>query len=395
MPEITSDDSRYVLTVQSDRNVVVYDRGRPVWDRWSYEAGQAETSPAETSPAEAPPAFPSIPAAPTVSVPGVLPPGIAGRVIQVTSADDGDLVPRMYSYWSNAWIDGGTAVVFVGHVDGRPRFFRVQLASGSVERLGPRLPYTGTGEGWYWDAAGWIYLCDGPRLRRVNPFDGRDQVVFDISDRLPGGALWQAHSSDDGQVHSATVQQTGGNDTWPKIGTAVYRNGQTDYFPARGVLDESQVTADGAFVIIKEDDDNRIITLATGEERILRDADGALGHSDCGPGIAVGEANLPEPGACVLWDLRQPLTLDRRRTLFTTWNMGYVALRGGRCLHSDATHLSLVSLENGERTPVVAHGCNAGNDYDSRVKANLDPTGRVACYMTNAGGRFDVSLLPL
>jgi hypothetical protein len=88
------------------------------------------------------------------------------------------------------------------------------------------------------------------------------------------------------------------------------------------------------------------------------------------------------------------LTLDRRRTLFTTWNMGYVSLRGGRCLHSDATHLSLVDLESGQRTPLVAHG-NVGNDYDSRVKANLDPTGRVACYMTNDGRRFDVWLLAL
>ncbi len=91
MPEITSDDGRYVLAVQGDRNVVVYDRGRPIWDRFSYEAAQAETSTAVTSPS-----LPATPAAPTVSVPGVLPPGIAWRVLQVTSADDGDLVPRVY-----------------------------------------------------------------------------------------------------------------------------------------------------------------------------------------------------------------------------------------------------------------------------------------------------------
>jgi len=389
MPEIRSDDGRYVLAVQSDRNVVVYDRGRPVWDRWSYEAGQAPTSPPVVE-VLSPPAVP----APAVPTPITAAPGIPGRPIQVTSATDGDLVPRMYSYWPNAWIDGDSVVVFVGHADGRPRFFRVHARTGTVERLGPCLSYTGTAEGWYWDAEGWIYLCDGPRLRRVNPFDGQDRIVFDISDTQPGCVLWQAHSSDDGQVHSATVQRVVENGTWPKIGTVVCRNGRQEFLPARGVLDESQVTPDGAFLVIKEDDDNRIITLATGEERMLRDADGAVGHSDCGPGIVVGEANLPEPGACVLWDLRQPLSLDRRATLFTTWNMGYVSLRGGRCLHSDATHLSLVDLGNGQRTPVIAHGC-ASTDYDSRVKANLDPTGRVACYMTNAGGRFDVWLLPL
>ena len=79
MPEITSDDGRYVLAVQGDRNVVVYDRGRPVWDRFSYEAAQAETSMAVTSPAETSPSLPGTPAAPTVSMPGVLPPGIGGR----------------------------------------------------------------------------------------------------------------------------------------------------------------------------------------------------------------------------------------------------------------------------------------------------------------------------
>jgi hypothetical protein len=38
--EIQSEDGRYRLAVQADGNSVVYDRGRPVWDRFSYEAGQ-------------------------------------------------------------------------------------------------------------------------------------------------------------------------------------------------------------------------------------------------------------------------------------------------------------------------------------------------------------------
>jgi len=61
---------------------------------------------------------------------------------------------------------------------------------------------------------------------------------------------------------------------------------------------------------------------------------------------------------------------------------------------SNSIRFGLVDLESGQRTPLVAHG-NVGIDYDSRVKANLDPTGRVACYMTNAGERFDVWLLAL
>lgn len=34
-------DGRYIVADQSDGNLVVYDRGIAVWDRWSYEAGLA------------------------------------------------------------------------------------------------------------------------------------------------------------------------------------------------------------------------------------------------------------------------------------------------------------------------------------------------------------------
>ncbi len=296
------------------------------------------------------------------------------RVIPVTTAEDGSFVPRMYAYWSNAWVDGQTAVVFAGHEDGHARFFRVTLGSGSVERLGSLVSYTGTTEGWSWDVNGWITLIDGPRLRRVHPFKGEDRIIFDVTDTHPGCDLWQAHSSSDGTVHSATVRQVSAG-AYPKIGTIVKRPGAVNYFPAQGVLDESQVSRNGQYVVIKEDDDNRIVTIETGDIRTLRDADGALGHSDCGPDFVVGEDN--QIGACVYVDLR---TLERR-TLFSTWNMGYVSVRGGRCLHSSDTHLNLVALDGSGITPLIEHG--GGTDYDSRVKASLSPCGRVATYMAN------------
>jgi hypothetical protein len=307
------------------------------------------------------------------------------RILPVTDQSDGQLVNRGYAYWSQCWISGTAIEVFAGHADGQVRFFSVERSTGVVTRLGSPVSYGGTGEGWYWDDEGWVYLCDGPRLRRVNPFTGDDQVVFDISDTHPSCDIWQSHSSDDGRVHSATVRQVVSDGAYPKIGTIVKRNGGVDYFPAQGVLDESQISRDGRWLLIKEDHDNRIINLETGRARVITDADGALGHSDCGPDFAVGENN--QIGACVYLDFG---TLQQR-TLFRTDNMGYVSTRGGRCLHSGETHLSLVALDgSGVITQLVPHG--GGSGYDARVKAALSPCGTVATYM--ADGVVNLLLLP-
>ena len=397
MPLIYTEDGEYVFAIDDHGDTrngksqwVVYDKAmNAILDRHSYEASRGE-QPAPPSPPPAAPSPEVPPIGPSAPVPT---PGAAMRVFQVTDASDGELTPRMYSYWSNAWIaSDGSIYVFVGHADGHPRFFRVPHG-GAVERLGSPLSYTGTAEGWYWDAAGWIYLLDGSRLRHVDPFGSRDDVVFDIGDTHPGCRLWQAHSSDDGQTHSATVQRITDNGPYQNAGTVVVSHGQQEYFPAQGTLDESQITADGSYLIIKEDDDNRVITMGTRDTRLFRNADGALGHSDCGRSLIVGEDD--QHGECVLYDLHEPLVPERRRTLFKTWAMGHISVKGNRCLLSDATHLSLVALDGSGVTPLIAHGM-VGSDYDHQVQGNLDPTGRVACYMTNHGGeRFDVFLLVL
>src|SRR5205085_12680494 len=98
-------------------------------------------------------------------------------------------------------------------------------------------------------------------------------------------------------------------------------------------------------------------------------------------------------GACVLWDLRGPLVPTRRRELFSTWGMGHLAIRGTRCLLSDDTALWLVDLQQGGRSHLRDHGM-VGSGYDFQVKANLDPTGHVACFLSNFGSdRQDLYLL--
>lgn len=313
-------------------------------------------------------------------------------MIQITHAQPGEVPNRMYPYWSTAWIDGASVVVFVGHADGRTRFFRVALDGSAVVPLGALVPYTGTGEGWYFDRDGWIYLIDGPRLRRVNPFTGADVVVFDISDAHPGCDLWQAHSSADGQTHSATVRQIVADGAYPKIGTIVFRRGELlPLVDAQGDLDESIVDASGRYLVIQESNQNRIIDLDTREERRLSDAGGALAHVDCGDGFAVGEADQPEPGQCAYLDLAS----GAWRPLFYTRAMGHVSVKGGRCLLSDDRALSLVSLDTGERQHLIDHGM-VGSGYDCQVFANLDPTGRVAVFISNQGtDRFDAFLLEI
>lgn len=298
---------------------------------------------------------------------------------------DGQFLNRMYAYWPSLYVHDGVGAIFAfaGHADGRPRFFKLSLEDESVQRLGPLLGYVGTGEGWYWDADGWIYICDGPRLRRVNPFTGADKVVFDISEVHPGCRLWQAHSSEDGTVHSATVERIVPDGPYIKVGTVVFRIGRQEFYPAQGNLDESIVTPDGKWLIIQENDDNRIITLATRETRLLKDADGAVAHCDVGHGFVVGEDN--HRGACVLWDLNGPLVPERKRILFETWSMGHVSVRGDRCLLSDESNIALVALDGSGITPLFSHGM-VGGGYDNQVHANLDPTGRAACWMSNEGG---------
>lgn len=374
MPEIRSEDGRYLLAVQGDGNSVVYDNGVPVWDRWSHEA----TAPPALMPQPAPqPPSPEVP--PSSGDVGAM------RVIQVTDERDGRFAPRMMSDRANAWVSGQLAYVFAGSLaTGGPLFFKVDLASGHVDRLGPLVPYGGETEGWYWTLDGRVVLPHGPRLLSVNPRNSADErILIDISDTHPMCDLWQPHSSDDGRTHSATIRRIVDSGRYPYVGTIIQGPHGRRFEAAVGQLDESQVTRDGSHVVIKQNgEDNLIIDLATGDALDLADADGAIGHSDCGPDFIVGEVNRPGPGRCLKLDLR---TLQYT-TLFETNNMGYVSVRDDRCLWSGPTHLALVALDGSGVTPLIEHG--GGTDYDDRVKANLSPCGKVACYMVNGSVRL-------
>lgn len=410
MAEMRSPDGRYLYALQGDGNEVVYRVAdmAPLWDRFSYEASSLG------GPVPPPPDSPVPVPSPSPSPPSALGPL---RLIKVTSPEDGVCNVRPYSYWPQVWIWGSAAIVFAGFTDGVIRLFRVDLITGGILRFPIQFPINGTGENMYWDARGKITYLDGPRLRRVDPFNlGDNEVLFDISadPAYPNHDLWQPHSSDDGTVHSATVRKvmTDGS-SYPYIATVVWYQGQLVSFPPQGALDESQIDTSGEYLTIKEKigtppDDrliNRIITLSSRETRTLDNA-GAVGHSDCGDGTLIGESSPQDPGslpgAIVAWDLREQLTPERRRVLFPTWNQGHVAVRGNICLRSNETNLSLIDMQNRGERILLPHGMVTPpksptvDPYDYQVKANIDHTGTIGCLLSNDGDpnkRMDVYLV--
>lgn len=317
--------------------------------------------------------------------------------MQITNESDGVLLNRMYSYWSNAYITPDNAViVFVGHQDGYPRFFRVE--GDQVARLGPLVPYTGTGEGWYWDERGGLHLLQGPRLLRVDLFGtGRTETLIDISITHPGCDLWQAHSTRSGRTHTATVRQPVPVGTYPYLGTVCIRDGVEHYFPADSYsLDESQPAGDD-YLLIKSspDDDNLVVNLATGQKEWLRKDQGALGHSDCGEGIAVGADRAN--GTCALIDFRQPLAAGR--PLYFSWNIGHISLLEPVCIAADNRSIFRVGLDGSGLTHLTDHGMvvhDPQKEYEYQVFANLDRTGSVFCYISNQDTQhFDAFLVRL
>ena len=125
------------------------------------------------------------------------------------------------------------------------------------------------------------------------------------------------------------------------------------FYTKKGDFDECQVDKSGRWLVIKENvdgrhgEDNLIIDLQSGEERLLIDSNGAAGHSDVGFGSMIAEDNFNSlPGAVRRWDFSmdvtggQPATVRGQGELvyqLSSWTSGSVtspseALNRGRPL---------------------------------------------------------------
>jgi hypothetical protein len=348
--------------------------------------------------------------------------------VRLTNEDDGKILPCGYSYWAgiNAHLGESGLLVVLGVVGRGPSLWHVDKGTLEVTRLGPLFPADHllsreTAERWYWSLTDphVLYACDLLHLYRVDVRSRRPEAVIDLGPipAIPARTdeiLWQLHSSADGRVHSATVK-AGESRNWKPLGCIVYREGADDpwrWFPAVGAFDEAQIDKSGGWLLIKEDvdgqdgEDNRIISLADGRERVLTDRQGAAGHSDNGFGYMVAADNWHEkPNAIRLWmfdETRKPQgrvvyhspTWDVEVTHVSHCNARPGAPDGQFVIGSGATRASgpraneivAFPLDGSLRVLVIAPTMvdldapgGGDGDYGKLPKAGVDATGSTCC----------------
>lgn len=334
-------------------------------------------------PSSAPPAEPTGPASiPDRPGPFRFSSGAQGSKLAGGVGGEDLLQPVGMAYWNNLNAHAGQPdlYAFLGTQAG-VWLYRIDKATLQVERLVKLRP--GTGEGWYFSKVDphWLYLQDGPQLRRHHILTHAEEIVWDVSDL--GETLWQCHSSQDGQAHSGTLQRQ-----WQAIGCAARHQGTTHVFPVDARYDECQIDTSGQWLLIKEGNDNRLIHLASGQEWTITDAQRALGHSDMGEGYMIGEEDQSDPGGVIRrWDFTPAGPVDRGAIYSSDWTpmSRYVSHCNAPqpvILLTHAQELIKVSLE-GLPPQVICPTLWAGGDYATRPKANLDPHGQWACWTTN------------
>jgi hypothetical protein len=347
-----------------------------------------------------------------------------------------------YSYWRNINNHAGSndLYVFLGLSRGSggtgPTLFKVDKTTRAVTNLGPLFPSTSpfyyqSGEGWYWSAtqSSKIYVTDnfGPRLYRYDVFTHQLTQVFDASTQFGADKyIWQAHSSDDDRVHSATLRD---KNTYEMLGCLVYREdtAQFSWFPKTGDFDECHLDKSGRWLVSFEnvdqtgDLDNRIIDLQTGTERSILDPDGAAGHMDTGFGYMVGADNWNSlPNAIRLYRFDQTPIAGPVIYHDSDWSalsadhvahgnarpgvpLGQQFACGSGATRNDVprgNELVCFKLDTSMDTLVVAptmidlDAPGGVDDYGKFPKANLDVTGRYMIWTSNLGGnRLDAFLV--
>ena len=357
---------------------------------------------------------------------------------RLTNAGDcggGDCVNYVgYSYWRNInnHVGSDTMLIVLGldrqRGGGGPTLFSYNKNNGQTQNLGPLFsadsPYSwASGEGWYFSASqrNALYMNDGYSLMRYDVVTHAMQKVFDVRDHLGADRrIWQVHSSNDDNVHSATVKDGSYND----VGCVAYNQstGRATYIARKGDYDECQIDKSGRWLLVKENvdgrngEDNRIIDLQSGAEQIFYDEEGAAGHSDLGYGYLVAEDNMyNQPGAVRVWQFGQDVHAAGQGTLvyaLTKWEGGGV----GHVSHANAkagtpinqqmvcssnayrdnlprvNEIVCYRLDGSMNTLIVAPNMTdlnasggGSDDYSKRPKGNLDPTGEYFVWTSNAG----------
>ena len=367
-----------------------------------------------------------------------------------------------YSYWRNINNHAGSNEMLILLAMDRnaggagPSLIAYDKTTDQVVNRGPLFaasdPYSySTGEGWYFSGKQrtklYVYLVGGAKLWRYDVVSKKADAkpALDLTQCkrpsvCPSAAafIFQPHSSDDDQVHSATVQDASFN----RLGCVVYLSDRKRfqfYAPPPGTfIDECHVDKSGNWLMLLEGTpsgsvNNRIVDLRHGTIRTIDDVQGALGHLDMGYGYAVGADNWnPMPNATIL--LKFPVTrterpigpvihFNKRWDIAAANHIAHGNARAGAaaeaqfacgsnasrvadmadeivCFSLDANRNADGSLDVLVVAPVLtdldaAGGRDVyGDDYPQLPKGNLDVTGGYFIWTTNMGGdRLDAFLV--
>jgi hypothetical protein len=351
-----------------------------------------------------------------------------------------------YSYWRNINNHAGSDTMLIlldlnrARGGGGPTVFAYNKVSDQVTKLGPLFPPASrfsweTAEGWYWSPtrATVLYAPDGAALYRYDIATRKVETVFDLSAKVGNRYIWQTHTSDDDNVHSATLRERSNDKS---LGCVVYneKTKQFSWFPKTGDFDECQVDKSGKWLVIKEQvdnangEDNVIVNLQTGQQIRFLDQAGAAGHSDTGYGYMVAADNWnPMPGAVRLWHFDQPFpssepgSSSNGTIVYHTpdWSadIGHLSHANARpdlpadqqfaCggtasrkHHPRNNEIVCFRLDGSMHVLVVApvmtnlDAAGGGDDYSKLPKGNLDRTGEYFIWTTNLGGnRLDAVIV--
>ncbi|MDO8495543.1 MAG: hypothetical protein Q7S32_03430 [bacterium] len=352
------------------------------------------------------------------------------RGSRITIPADGTVYPVGYSYWRvmNNHVGSNTMYIAIGTTSG-PILFSYDKTTEAVQSLGA-MTFAGNTEGMYFSATqpNRLYSFTGTRLLAYDVVSRTTQTVFDIASNtaLYGSNryLWQVHSSNNDDVHSATVRDGA---TYNMLGCMAYKvsTNQWFWYPRIGDFDECQIDKGGRWLVIKEnvdalyDVDNRFIDLTTGIEKRILDQNGAVGHSDNGFNYTIGADNWdndsfstkvwqfatnPLTGLEVYkaanWSAGGPQHISHTNATSADSNIQY-ACGSGADSGSDphGNELLCFKLDGSLDTLIIAPimtnlaAAGGGDSYGKQPKANLDVTGQYALWTANLdSGRLDVIL---
>ena len=376
--------------------------------------------------------------------------------VRITNSSDcggQDCLDMTYNYWNNMSNSTGSDVMYIliGLDKQRggegPTLFKFVKSTATLSKVGPLFAATDplskqSTEGWYFSHSMTtkIYLHEKSKLERYDVLRHTMSTVFDSTTKYPGTIITQTNSSNDDDVHSATLENAS---TYAKEGCVVYQASTKKwwFFPTVKSFDECQVDKSGRYVEVKQklpqdtcagcDEDDTVIDLQTGKQQVLLDKAGAGGHSDLGYGYMVASDNWnTQPNAWRVWNLADLVdgklvyhggtwgdfapshiswsNASATAPLSQQYVCGGAAVSSSdvtgnevRCFIVDGT-ASLAKQQSLVVAPVMtdlsASGgdatCPSCNDYGKDPKGNLDPTGQYFFWTSNmGGGRLDAFMV--